>query len=138
MPLYVLDTDILSLFQRGHPSVCAAAASHSPDDLAVTVLTVEEQLSGWYSLLRQSKKRSDLAAVYRRLAENVQFLARIKILSFTEEAMIRYDNLRVRNLGIRAMDLRIAAIALEQGAILVTRNLRDFERVPGLTVENWT
>jgi hypothetical protein len=60
------DTDTLSLFQRGHPSVCAAAAARSREDIAVTVITVEEQLSGWYALLRRSKERGELVPVYRR------------------------------------------------------------------------
>jgi tRNA(fMet)-specific endonuclease VapC len=135
--LRILDTDTLSLLQRGHVSVCAAAASHAPEELAVTVITVEEQLSGWYALLRRSKGHSELAAVYRRLAENVSFLARVTILTFTKEAIERFENLQARKLGIKAMDLRIAVIALEHGATLITRNVRDFERVPGLTVENW-
>ena len=117
--------------------MCAAVAEHSPDDLAVTVITVEEQLSGWYSLLRQSREPQELAGVYRRLAENVAFLARVKILSFTEEAIARFENLQAQKLGIGTMDLRIAAIALENGATVVTRNVRDFGRVPGLTIENW-
>jgi tRNA(fMet)-specific endonuclease VapC len=136
--LYVLDTDTLSLFQRGHASVCAAARSRSPEDLAVTVITVEEQLSGWNTLLRQSTGRIQLAAVYQRLAENVKFLARLRILSFTETAIDRYERLRAEKLGVRAMDLRIAAIVVEHGGTLVTRNLRDFERISGLDLESWT
>ena len=80
--------------------MCAAVAEHPPDDLAVTVITVEEQLSGWYSLPRQSRKPQELAGVYRRLAENVAFLARVEILSFTEEAIARLENLRAQKLGI--------------------------------------
>jgi tRNA(fMet)-specific endonuclease VapC len=53
MSLYVLDTDILSLLQRGDPVLEAAVKAHDPDDLAVTIISVEEQLSGWYSKLRQ-------------------------------------------------------------------------------------
>src|SRR5262249_50875519 len=79
-------------------------------DLAVMVITVEEQLSGWYSLLRQSKDRRELAAVYRRLAENVTFSARLKIFTFTEDAISRFEALRVLKLGIATMDLRIAQL----------------------------
>ena len=78
-----------------------------------------------------------MATAYRRLAENVSFLARVKILNFTEAAIGRFDELRAQKLGIAAMDLRIAAITLERQATLVTRNVRDFERIPGLRVENW-
>lgn len=137
MSLFILDTDTLSLLQRGHTSVCAEAASRLPQDLAVTVITVEEQLSGWYTLLRRSKSRGELAAVYQRLADNVTFLSRVTILSFTEKAIDRFEKLRASKLGIGAMDLRIAAIALEHEATLVTRNLGDFRRIPGLRLEDW-
>lgn len=71
------------------------------------------------------------------MADNISFLARVTILTFTEKAIDRFEELRTQRLGIKAMDLRIAAIVLEHGATLITRNVRDFKRVPGLTVENW-
>ncbi len=42
------------------------------------------------------------------------------------------------NLNVRKMDLRIAAVVLEYGGVLVTRNVRDFQRVPGLPIEDWS
>jgi hypothetical protein len=48
---FVLDTNIVSLLQRGNRLVTAHVSSHSPDEVATTVITVEEQLSGWYTLL---------------------------------------------------------------------------------------
>ena len=47
MSLYVLDTDTLSLFEREHPTVVARVAKHAPSEIAISVVTVEEQLSGW-------------------------------------------------------------------------------------------
>ena len=47
------------------------------------------------------------------------------------------DQLTALNLEVRKMDLRIAAVALENGGVLVSRNLRDFRRIPNLTVEDW-
>ena len=55
MSLYVLDTDTLSLYQRGHPAVQQRVDSIGSNHLAITVITVEDQLSGWYSLLRSVK-----------------------------------------------------------------------------------
>ena len=58
-------------------------------------------------------------------------------VTFSEPAIIRYNALLALKLNVGKMDLRIAAIALEANATVITRNLRDFERVPGLACENW-
>jgi tRNA(fMet)-specific endonuclease VapC len=47
MSLYVLDTDILTLYRQAHPLVRQRVAAQPPDDLAITVISVEEMLSGW-------------------------------------------------------------------------------------------
>ncbi len=52
--------------------------------------------------------------------------------------MQRYQKLVKQKLNVGKMDLRIAAIALDQNAVVVSRNMRDFQRVPGLVVEDWT
>lgn len=106
--------------------------------MAVTVITIEEQLSGWYSELRRTRRASRLAQIYQRIADTIRFLSRLRIVTFSERAIGIYDTLRSLKLNIGPMDLRIAAIALEQNACLVTRNTRDFERVPGLRLEDWT
>ena len=138
MTLFVLDTDALSLYQRGDPAIVSRVQKHHPEEMAVTVITVEEQLSGWYALLRRARRPQDLAGVYDRLAANVRFLGRLQVLSFSLPAITRYEELQAQKLNVGKMDLRIAAIALEYGAILITRNRRDFERVPGLAIEDWT
>jgi tRNA(fMet)-specific endonuclease VapC len=138
MSLYVLDTDTLSLYQRGHPAVQQRVDSIGSNQLAITVITVEEQLSGWYSLLRSVKTSERLSKAYDRLAEAVKLLGSLQILSFSEAAVQRYEQLKAQKLNIRKMDLRIAAITLENGGILVTRNVQDFGRVPRLTHEDWT
>jgi tRNA(fMet)-specific endonuclease VapC len=138
MSLYILDTDILSLYQLGNAAVRQKITKHPPADLAVTIITVEEQLSGWYTLRRRVKGREQLARVYERFADNVRFLAHLQIASFPESAIQRYEDLLRMKLGVRANDLRIAAIALDLAATIVTRNLRDFQCVPSLMVENWS
>jgi tRNA(fMet)-specific endonuclease VapC len=107
-------------------------------DLAITVMTVDEQLSGWYTLARQARVPRDIAHAYTRLGEAVWRLAQWAILPYTEQAITRVAQLKALRLNVRVMDLRIAAITLEHGGILVTRNLRDFQRVPDLTVEDWS
>jgi tRNA(fMet)-specific endonuclease VapC len=136
--LYVLDTDTLTLLQRGNPGVLRRVGEHPPDELAITVITVEEQLSGWYGLLRKARGRRQLAGAYQQLADSVRDLSSLRVLSFTEAAIARYEHLKTLKLNVGTMDLRIAASVLEHDGVLVTRNLRDFQRVPGLKTEDWS
>jgi tRNA(fMet)-specific endonuclease VapC len=114
MSLYALDTDTLSLWQHGHVLVSQRVAAHRPDELAVTVITVQEQLDGWRARLPRARKPQQIADLYRRLAYTVRFLSRVSILDYTESAVHRFDQLRAQcpNVG--------------------------FRRIPGLAVEDWS
>src|SRR5216683_2993208 len=118
MSLYILDTDMLTLAQHAHPQVIRRIAACPPIELATTIITVQEQLDGWHGQLTRAKTPPKLAQVYQHFTESVQYLARVRVISFTEPAILRYQNLRAGKLNIGKMDLRIAAIALEQSATL--------------------
>ena len=62
----------------------------------------------------------------------------IRVLPFTSHAIERYRDLRARLPRLGKMDLSIAAIAFEYDGIVVTRNRRDFEQVPGLEIQDWS
>jgi tRNA(fMet)-specific endonuclease VapC len=134
----LLDTDTLTLYQRGHPAVSHRVTAAHADDLFVAVISVEEQLTGWYTRLRKAKKPPELAAIYDRMTQAIRFLTRFEIVSFTEPAIARYEALRKTHRGMGKNDLRIAAIALETGMTIVSRNLRDFRQISGLTVKDWS
>ena len=138
MSLFVLDSDIVSLLEKGHATVVARIASHSPAEISVAVIVVEEALSGWYSMARKAKNPRQLALAYDELANTVSVLSGIQILRYSESAIARFHGLVKMKLHVRANDLRIAAIALEHNATVVTRNVRDFVVVPGLLVEDWS
>ncbi len=138
MTLYVLDTDTLVLFQEGHGEVCRRVLSHPIEELATTAITVEEQLSGWYTLLRRAKDTRQLAHAYQRLVDSVEVLGQFHILSFTEAAIDRFIYLKGLKLGVRHADLRIAAITLEYLGTLVTRNVKDFRGIPDLPIVDWS
>jgi tRNA(fMet)-specific endonuclease VapC len=138
MSLYVLDTDTLTLLRRNHAAVVQHVKAHPPAEMAITVITVAEQLGGWYTQVRRAKKKDALARAYKQLAETTTLLSGIKILTLTEQAIDHCDRLKQLKLKIGINDLRIAAITLENAAILVTRNTRDFQQVPNLTLEDWT
>ncbi len=129
---------MLTLAQRGQREVAQRVLATDAAHLAITVISVEEQLTGWYTLLRKTTDRAKLARVYQRLAETVTYLGGWSILPFTETAIDRSAQLRSLKRNIGKMDLAIAAITLEHGGILVTRNTRDFQRVPGLIIEDWS
>lgn len=141
MSLYVLDTDTLSLYQRGLANLVAkvdAYHARDPKGLAIAVNTVEEEIAGWYTMLRQARTPDQVIMAYERLARAIPLLARWQIVPLSRPSLLRYEALLRMNLNVRKMDLRIAAIVLEIGATLVSRNLRDFRRVPGLVVEDWS
>lgn len=138
MRLFVLDTDTLTLHQRGHAMVCGNVALHDSEDLAISVITVEEQLSGWYTVLRQAKSKDKRARAYSQLAACVESLSDLRVLPFSEACIDRFETLRAARLLVGPMDLRIAATVLEFGGTLVSRNIRDFSLVPDLVIEDWS
>src|SRR5207302_7680394 len=103
--LFVLDTDILTLFERKHPTVVAKVAEHDAAQIAISVVTVEEQLSGWYTQLRQAKRPDRVAWAYRHLAATIRFLRHVQILDYDEGAINRYEELKRLRLKTRKMDL---------------------------------
>ena len=138
MSLFALDSDTISLLEKGHASILSRIAQISPRDISIPVIVVEEALSGWYTMIRRAKTPRQMALGYEELANTVTTLSGIHILRYTEAAIHRYNGLAKAKLNVRANDLRIAAIALEHGATVVTCNVRDFVVIPGLKVEDWT
>jgi tRNA(fMet)-specific endonuclease VapC len=138
MSLFVFDTDMLTLAQWANPQVVRRIGSCLPSQLATTILSVQEQLDGWHGQIKRAKSPQKLAQIYQRFTDSAQYLSRLSILSFTEPAILRYQQLRSLKLNIGKMDLRIAAIVLELNATMVSRNLRDFQRITGLLVEDWS
>jgi tRNA(fMet)-specific endonuclease VapC len=84
MSLFVLDTDILTLYLEGHALVRQRVDAHPRADLAITVMSVDEQLTGWYTLARQVRRPEDVSRAYDRLAEAVVFLAQWRILPYSQ------------------------------------------------------
>ncbi len=132
-----MDTDTLTLYRLGRRPLVSRINERPLSEIGTTVITVEEQMTGWQAVLRHPKSDAHLADTYLRLTEAVRVLSGIHIVTFSEAAIRRYNALLAMKLNIGKMDLRIAAIALEENATVITRNLRDFGRVPGLACENW-
>ena len=138
MSPWVLDTDTLTLLERAHPLVSARVLAQPTGAVATAIISVEEQFSGWNAYIRRARRPDQLAYGYLRFTEVVTHLTRVPILTYTLGAIHRFDQLKSLRLNIGGNDLRIAAIALEHGATLVTRNRADFARVPGVTIADWS
>lgn len=138
MSLWILDTDTLTLFLRGDPVVCRRVGGVSPNELAVTIITVEEILTGWHAEIRRVRSDSQLVSAYTSLQQAVEFFRFVRMVPFSVDAVRRYHELRRQYRRLGTNDLRIAAIAIEHSAVIVTRNTRDFGQVEGVTIDDWS
>jgi len=138
----LLDTDHLSVLQWQEQPACDRLRERlvqlPPDDIATTIISFQEQLQGWLAYLNRARKPEQIVSAYDRLEKLRRSFLKMNVLSFTEEAQTRSTDLRRQCPRLQTMDLRIASIALTTSATLLSRNLRDFRQVPGLTVEDWT
>ena len=142
MNLFILDTDHVSLFQRDHPMVVAKIKATLPEQLAVTVITVEEQMRGRLAQIKSASQKSSppqvLIKAFEELRKGAHYFCHVRVLDFDMNADAQFNKLHLQKLRVGVQDLRIAAIALATNNILVTRNRRDFEKIPGLTLEDWS
>jgi tRNA(fMet)-specific endonuclease VapC len=106
--------------------------------VVVTVITAEEQLRGWYTAIRKARSIDKKARAYQGLFEVIDTLKRMQVLPFTPAAISRFVELRKSYPRVGASDLAIAAIALDCGGIVVTRNQRDFGKIAGLQIDDWS
>ncbi len=136
--MFLLDTDILSLLQQGHALILQNVNRHPIADISVSVISIQEQMQGFQAALSRAHDRRQLASAYDMLVTRLlPIWSRFPTRSFTESAIARFEDFRSLRLNVGSMDLRIAAIAIENNSIVVTRNRRDFDRIPGVVSEDW-
>jgi tRNA(fMet)-specific endonuclease VapC len=137
----ILDTDHLNVLQMGQGDTYVTLESQmdgSPDQhFATTVITFEEHMRGWLAGIRRAREIVGQVRPYDQLINLVSFFQAWEMLRFDENAARRFGELRRQRIRIGTQDLKIASVAIEHNATLLSANVRDFERVPGLRVENW-
>lgn len=135
---WILDTDHVSAHQHGNQELLARLATHDPARILVTVITYEESLRGRLAVVHGARSTRDIEVAYARLHEAWAYFRRRQVLPFNAPAIAAYQRLRkTLRQRVGAQDLKIAAVALTHGAVVVTRNQRDFGQVPGLVTEDW-
>jgi tRNA(fMet)-specific endonuclease VapC len=139
---YFIDTDHLSILQRAAGAafqrLSVRMAQSPPRDFTCCVVSLHEQLLGAHNFLNQAKNSAGLVRGYELIERLPRDYVAFTLLPFDAASPVVYDQLLRQNLRVGAMDLRVAAIGLAQNLTVLTRNLRDFGRVPGLTIEDWT
>ncbi len=139
--MYLLDTDHLSVLEGGGAEaerLRRRLHSVPPAEVAATVVSYEEQTRGWLSYLTKARSLADQVTAYSYLQRHLQVFCAIPLIAFDPAAAAIVQQLQQQRIRIGTMDLRIASIALAQGATLLSRNVTDFQKVPGLRVEDWT
>ena len=140
--MIVLDTDCLSVFEREKylefSTLRANLAHFDSEDISTTIITYEEQMRGWMSYLSISKNVEQQVIAYQKLNQFLENFRKIHVFPFDEKAAIVFQDLKSKKIRVGTMDLKIAAIAIANDAILISRNLGDFEKVPNLNVRDWT
>jgi tRNA(fMet)-specific endonuclease VapC len=137
--MYLLDTNILTALYAGNRKVIEKIQRLDNPQIATTIVNKAEIIQGRISFLLKANDGEQLIRAQGLLAETERLLIEMDVVSFGAAATAQFEIL-VANRALRKAgrpDLLIASIALANKAILVTRNTKDFEIIPGLRIENW-
>jgi tRNA(fMet)-specific endonuclease VapC len=139
---YLLDTDHLSILQRqagqDYSHLSTRMVHYPLSDFAVSIVTFHEQMLGSHAYLNHARNLNDVVKGYEMMMRLVSDFKVLPLISFDAGAATIFERLQAQRIQLAKMDARIAAIALCRGLILLTRNHRDFSKVSGLAIEDWT
>ena len=135
----VLDTNHFTEFANASP--CGhrliARMSEQNADFFTCIVAAEESLQGWLAFIRRHTPGTAQLEAYERLQTCIETLTKFAILPFDRDAIAIFHRLQAQRIRIGTMDLKIASICIAHDALLLSRNLIDFEKVPDLQVANW-
>lgn len=129
---YLLDTNIVIFTIKRKPVSLLPKFNQHTNQLAISAITFAELIFGAEKSMNSAKN----------LATVNDFVSRLTVLPYDEQAAFHYGdiktNLEKKGKTIGDNDLHIAAHARSKGLVVVTNNTREFERVEGLRIEDWT
>jgi tRNA(fMet)-specific endonuclease VapC len=135
---YLFDTDHLTLYDHATVAVWQHFSVQPLGSVGLSPVSVEEYLRGRLAALSRHQSGPQQALAYARLVDSLQLFAQFPIISFDQACESQYQQLRRLRLRIGSQDMRIAAVAMVNRLILVTRNRSDFGQIPGLVLEDWS
>lgn len=142
MVKYLLDTDHISILEwqsgQEYAAISSRIAAHPAEDFAFSIVSFDEQTLGAHNYIARARTREKFIKGYGLFETVRSIFCSSQILQMDAAATDVFNNLRSMRLHVNVMDLRIAAIAIANNVVLLTRNAADFSQVPGLQHEDWT
>jgi tRNA(fMet)-specific endonuclease VapC len=139
---YLLDTDHLSILQRrtgdSYSNLSTKMSLYPLSDFVVSTVTFHEQILGCHTYINRSRNMNEIVKGYEMITRLVKDFKVLPMITFDSNAGLIFEQLKIQKIQVATMDLRIACIAIANNLILLTRNTKDFNKIPNLVTENWT
>ena len=140
--MYIFDTDHLGVLQRQRgpdfEKLIIRLADSDQSLFYTTIVSFHEQINGWTKYIKNSVQADKTVTGYLRLENILKDFSRAQVLPFSTAAADIFTEFRSQKVRVATMDLRIASIAIANQMTLLTRNSVDFERIPNVSIEDWT
>ena len=138
--MIAFDTDVLTEILLGNAAFVKRASAIPLAEQSLPPIVIEEIMRGRLNIIRQAEAGRDSISIsnaYQFFEDTFRDFRRVHVLSYTSQAETLYQEWRGQGIRTATHDLRIAALCVTHSAKLISRNRRDFEKVPGLSVEYW-
>jgi tRNA(fMet)-specific endonuclease VapC len=135
------DSDILTDLFGGNAALIQRLNAIDVDKRCIPIVAAAEIVRGWLAAVRQAeagKGRLTLAFAFGRFQQSLVNMAPFTFLPYSAGADALVKQWKAARIRVSSNDMRIAAICIVHGATLVTRNARDYSRIPGLTLDVWS
>jgi tRNA(fMet)-specific endonuclease VapC len=138
--MLILDTDHLVEYQKGTSPEARRLKQRldeATEPYGTTIITVEEVMRGWLAAIRRTPDPFGQINAYAKLRQLFRSFATWDVHDWTASSTADFAALKAAKIRLGTMDLKIASIAIANDATLLSRNLHDFQKVPGLRVGDW-
>ena len=135
---FLFDTDHLTLYDYGHIQVRWRFHAAPPGEVGLSAVTIQEHLRGRMAALARHSSGARQVQAYANLLASLQLFQQFPPAAYDQRGEAQFQQLRAQRLRIGTQDLKIASVALVNNLVLLTRNRRDFAKVPGLSLDDWS
>jgi tRNA(fMet)-specific endonuclease VapC len=139
--MIAFDTDVIVEILKGNSRIVSKATAYPRDEQFVPSIVIEEVMRGRLNAIRRAESgnaRLTVNHAYELFEQSFADFRTRRILSFTAGAEAQFQQWRLAGVRVSTHDLRIAATCVVHSATLITRNRKDFDQIPDLTVEYWS